>query len=132
MCKAMSEITFVNLTTNVIQVFGKTTDDLILIVERGGDPAYAPFSTIYKQEIGGVPFVGQGYEETVGIPDPIPGTIYIVSQIAAQHAPPGRNDVVYPTHLVKDENGSVIGCRAFGHYGAENPWRIRRGFEDLP
>ncbi len=128
----MSEIKFVNLTSNTIQVFGKDLENPILRVERGGEPAYCPHVTVYKEELGGVPLFGQEYGETVGIPDPVPGTIYIVSQIAAQYAPPDRDDVVYPTNLVVDQNGSVVGCHAFAHYGAGNPWKIRRGFEDLP
>lgn len=55
------------------------------------------------------------YETTFGdvenLPAPEEGTLYIVSRIVAA-ACPGRDDLVIPNDLVRDENGNIIGCRS--------------------
>ena len=44
----------------------------------------------------------------LGLPERQPNTFYIVSSIVAQHV--NRRDVVSPGRLLRDENGTVIGC----------------------
>lgn len=46
-----------------------------------------------------------------GLPDPQPGTWYIVSSLAAQAARE-RKDLLIPDDAVRDDQGRVIGCRA--------------------
>lgn len=47
----------------------------------------------------------------VGLPDAVPGIIYIVSSIVARFgALAGRNDLVIPHGIVKSESGMTIGC----------------------
>jgi len=47
------------------------------------------------------------------LPEPVPETIFVVSRATAEAAP-HRPDLVYPDDAVRDENGRVVGCRAFG------------------
>lgn len=50
--------------------------------------------------------VGAGVVE--GLPEPEPGTVYIVSTLARE-ACPGRRDLVSPGTLLRDGEGRVIG-----------------------
>jgi len=45
-----------------------------------------------------------------GLPDPVVGTVFIASAMAASVAK--RADVVSPGHLVRDDEGRVIGCES--------------------
>jgi hypothetical protein len=49
------------------------------------------------------------YHDITGLPDPISGTIYVVSQIVLVAAS-DRKDLVSPGSLVRDSNGRVIAC----------------------
>lgn len=49
------------------------------------------------------------YGEVVGLPDPIEGTIYIVSALVAQLTK-DRNDLYLPGNIVRDSRGKIIGC----------------------
>lgn len=50
--------------------------------------------------------------EIIGLPDPKPGTYYIVSKMLAQ-ACPERKDLIFPGTVVRDESGDVVGCIDF-------------------
>ena len=47
-----------------------------------------------------------------GLPEPESGKYYVVSQIV-KNASPMRNDLLVPTHMVKDTTGRIVGCLAF-------------------
>ena len=51
-------------------------------------------------------------EEAVNLPDPKPGTYYIVSKMLAQ-ACPERKDLIFPGTVVRNESGDVVGCIDF-------------------
>lgn len=58
-----------------------------------------------------LPLVAKRFGEVEGIPEPEPGTIYIVSALAAQAAwAVGRRDVVCPGDPVRDAEGRIIGA----------------------
>lgn len=57
-----------------------------------------------------VPVNATTYGAVVGLPDPEPDTMYVVSALVAQAAK--RPDVLVPDDLVRDEEGRVIGARA--------------------
>ncbi len=52
------------------------------------------------------------YGEVEGLPEPAPGTLYVVSALV-RLAVPSRTDVVSPGELVRDANKAVVGCRGF-------------------
>ena len=50
------------------------------------------------------------------LPELIEGTLYVVSRLVAESYP-DRRDFIFPNELVRDANGSVIGCASFGRTG---------------
>lgn len=47
----------------------------------------------------------------VGLPDPVPGVVYIVSNIVARFGERlGRTDLVIPHGIVKGDSGVTLGC----------------------
>lgn len=63
--------------------------------------------------IDGVPLTKTIFGTPVGLPDFQDGIFYIVSQLV-KNALPQRTDLLVPTDIVRDDNGVIIGCRAFG------------------
>lgn len=53
--------------------------------------------------------------DTVGLPEPQPGVVLVVSAMVAEAA--GRADVMSPGELLRDEGGKVIGARGLCSYG---------------
>lgn len=60
--------------------------------------------------IDGIPVMRYSYGEVTGLPDKQDGVTYIVSKIVAQ-ACRDRDDLLMPGTIIKDENGSILGCR---------------------
>lgn len=48
--------------------------------------------------------------EIVGLPEPEEDVILIVARAVSDAAPPSRGDLVSPGKLIRDEDGTVIGC----------------------
>ena len=59
----------------------------------------------------GVTLLVGSYGEVSNLPEPVDGTLYIVSA-AVRTALPGRKDLASPAHLVRDDEGRIIGCMA--------------------
>jgi hypothetical protein len=59
-----------------------------------------------------VPLVLMDYGGAVGLPDPRPGTLLVVSQLVCR-ANPLREDLVFPIDLARNGAGDVVGCRGF-------------------
>lgn len=58
--------------------------------------------------------------EIEGLPDPRPGTVYLVSGWVAQAAArAGRDDVVAPGSLIRDDAGRPVACEGFRKYAAQ-------------
>ena len=51
-------------------------------------------------------------DEIVNLPEPKPGTYYIVSKRLAQ-ACPERKDLIFPGNVVRDADGHIVGCIDF-------------------
>ena len=63
-----------------------------------------------------VPVWAKTYGEPIGLPDPEPGTLLIVSTLTAQAAKrAGRTteDLLVPAHPVRDKEGRIVGCQGF-------------------
>lgn len=48
--------------------------------------------------------------EIIGLPDPEEGVVLIVAKAVADAAPRHRGDLMSPGRLIRDEDGTVIGC----------------------
>lgn len=79
--------------------------------------AKEPARAIYVQRTAGL---ADGYiltyrlvpREIIGLPDPKPGTSYIVPKMLAQ-ACPQRKDLIFPGTVVRNGSGDVVGCIDF-------------------
>lgn len=95
---------FVNLTPHEVNI---------------GDVAFPASGTVARvvvehHEIGehsGVPLLVGCYGEVSNLPEPKDGVLYIVSS-AVRTAIPSRKDLASPAHLVRDEEGRILGCLA--------------------
>mgnify|MGYP001598752857 FL=1 len=79
-------------------------------VEQGVVPLeQASERLLARDPLAGIPlFVTVGGDVT-GLPEPVAGTIYIVSLLVRQ-AVPHRLDVLSPGQLVRDSAGQPVGC----------------------
>lgn len=59
-----------------------------------------------------VPVIEGKYGTVVGLPEPEPGCIYLVSHMARM-ALPQRMDLWSPADLIRDGQGNVLACRMF-------------------
>ena len=78
--------------------------------------AKKPARAIYVQRTAGL---ADGYliyrwtpDEIFNLPEPEPGTYYIVSKMLAQ-ACPERKDLIFPGTVVRNGSGDVVGCIDF-------------------
>lgn len=62
--------------------------------------------------LNGVPIYRMKFGTVESLPPRMAGAFYIVSSLVAQ-ACPERDDLLIPAHMVRDENGKVVGCTAF-------------------
>ncbi|MEU6713049.1 hypothetical protein ABZ897_16325 [Nonomuraea sp. NPDC046802] len=60
-----------------------------------------------------VPVTVVSYGDLAGLPDPAPGVWYIVPLLTGLAAA-GREDLLVPHEQVRNVDGTVVGCRAFG------------------
>lgn len=65
----------------------------------------------------GMPIYVSTFGSIEGLPDPVEGTLYIVSSLALNAVPPNRTDVVSPGNLQRDQEGKPMGCVGFRQRG---------------
>ena len=75
-------------------------------------PARATFVQTYAGMADGILVFQWVPEEVVNLPEPKPGTYYIVSKMVAQ-ACPEREDLIFPGTLVRDTDNNIVGCIDF-------------------
>lgn len=61
-------------------------------------------------DINGIPVIRKKFGQVENLPEPIPGTVFIVSALVAQAA--RRSDVLCPGDPVRDAEGRITGCKA--------------------
>lgn len=104
----------VNLTPHPVTIIRETTDPVTLPI--GGS---APRLSVKRvrltpipQNGGPIPLCRSEMGSVVGLPDPVPGTILIVSALVAEHPSVAhRTDLAYPGEAVRDESGRIVACR---------------------
>lgn len=99
--------TFINCTPHNINV--RKTDGSIVTFERSGIIARCTEMRNDVEEVNGIMLRKVVFGEVYDLPDPVPGTFYIVS-MAVRAALPSRGDLVSPGALMRDGNGQPIGC----------------------
>ena len=100
-----------NLTPHDVVII---TDRLWLTFEPEGIVPRVAIEADNMPMLGDVfPIRREHYGQVMDLPDEEDGTILIVSRMVAD-ACHDRHDLVFPTDLVRDEEGKIIGCRSFG------------------
>lgn len=96
---------WVNLTPHEVNIVGGPT------FRPSGSVARCSTVTVAKYECDGVTVAVRDIGPLEGLPDPQPGTMYIVSAMAREAAEAmGRTDCVSPGLPVRDLAGRIIGC----------------------
>lgn len=111
------EATAVNLTPHPIGLVDQENQPILTVETTTVARVSAQTTTVGYFRINGVtvPRTHTVYGQVEGLPDPTPGTIYIVSgMIVSALAQQGihRDDLLVPGQQVRDEQGRVIGCRS--------------------
>ncbi len=91
----------------------------VTIIRDQGDIVFKPSGVVARAELkrevvtelDGIPVIFNSPVRTVNLPDPEPGTVYIVSLLTAQAAP-DRRDLLVVEDLVRAPGGAVLGCRS--------------------
>lgn len=107
----------INLTPHEIVMVGEDDKVLVRYPSQGIARAVAMAKPI--GEVNGIPLVEMSYGEPCGLPEPVEGTMLIVSMLtAAAAAEYGRSvdDLLITADLVRDDHGNVVGCRKFSRY----------------
>lgn len=81
-------------------------------IPPSGEVARCSMTEEVVGEVNGTPLVKNTYGKIEGLPDPQPDTYYIVSALVATAA--GRSDLLIPSRMVRDNEGKILGCTAFG------------------
>ncbi|MDS1270698.1 hypothetical protein RIF23_10345 [Lipingzhangella sp. LS1_29] len=112
----MDDVALVNLTPHPVTVYA---DDghVVLRCPPAELPVRLPVRRDDEGEVAGVPVVVE-HRGRVELPAPAPGVSFIVSYAVAV-AHPERGDLLVPTDLVRSEEGTVVGCRAFSRIAAD-------------
>ncbi|HEU0089324.1 MAG TPA: hypothetical protein VFQ77_17045 [Pseudonocardiaceae bacterium] len=73
-----------------------------------------------------VPIVQVAVGVLVGLPEPAPDTLLMVSRVVAE-ARPERTDLLVPYDLVRDEAGRVVACRCLARISSPSSSFTRSG-----
>lgn len=107
----MSKI--INLTPHAVNLF--LSDNTTVTFESQG-VARAEQTVVDAGSIDGYRLVRTSFGAPVDLPDPQDGVYYLVSAILVSAArQSGRTvaDLLLPAETVRDDQGRIIGCRAF-------------------
>lgn len=99
----------VNCTPHALDV--ELVDGTLRTIPPSG--TIARVSTFRKLDrvVDNIPLYTTTYGNVVGLPDPAPDTLYVVSGLVLTALAGSRPDVVGPADLLRDGTGAVIGCR---------------------
>ena len=103
-----------NLTPHEVKVMDNDGNVIATFSSEG--EARARQHDVLVGEIAGIPIVKTEFGEVTGLPEPAEGVVFIVSKITRDAADDqGRttDDLLIPSQAVRDDQGHIIGCRAF-------------------
>ncbi len=105
-----------------MKIINKTPHPVNIVDENGKNIATFPkadetirlaVKTERKEPIGNIPTSVTIFGEPEGLPNYQEGTFYIVSQLV-KNALPGRDDLLTPAEVVRNDDGQIIGCKSLG------------------
>lgn len=91
---------------------GEEYPEPLRVYPAAKEPARVTFVQKPAGMADGIPVCWWAPNEIVNLPEPKPGTYYIVSKMLAQ-AWPAREDLIFPGTLVYDADDHVVGCIDF-------------------
>lgn len=111
-------ITYLNLTPHPLYV--KSVDGEYVTIPPSGDVARVVYDRFPPEQVRidgheiAVAVAGAP-REIVGLPEPEEGVVLIVAKAVSDAAPAHRGDMMSPGRLIRDEDGTVIGCDGLTH-----------------
>ena len=123
----------INLTPHAVVLYSQSDCEEVtqgnyktLVLKEGAEPKFVYPSagvaraSAFKAEVRNlligdmlVPVNVTSYGEPEGLPEPVEGRYYIVSTLTAQAAV-DRKDLLIVDSTVRDGEGRIVGCTAFG------------------
>lgn len=100
-------ITLINATPHALNIVQRNGE--VLTIQPSGIVPRCASTEEVDQAIGLIDVTKQTLGNVEGLPKDKPGTYYIVSRLVAQASK--RWDLLVPGHLVRDDDGKVIGCK---------------------
>lgn len=98
----------VNLTPHALSIFNAAGEKVCNLLPSG-EVARIPTSKKQVGEVDGIPlFETMASGTPTGLPDPVEGTIYVVSGVFRLYF--DRDDLYQPGELKRDEKGVPNGC----------------------
>ena len=86
-------------------------DGSVLVIEPSSTtPARREVIRSVAESIDGFAITTESLGPVVGLPEPEPGVVLVVSRLVAQGCP-GRGDVYIPGELIRDGAGAIVGAR---------------------
>lgn len=101
----------INLTPHTINIVG-ADGQVVQSFPASGELARCSVDREHVGEVNGIAVNRTVFGAVTGLPEQQEGVVYVVSALVAQAAK-GRDDVLIPDDTVRDEQGRIIGCRAF-------------------
>lgn len=108
----------INLTPHALNLMPEGPDGPVVTIPPSGQVARCTVDRVQVDTVTmdgiAIPVNRTQFGAVMGLPDPQPDTIYIVSAVVAQ-AVPERQDVFIVDDAVRDEQGRIVGARALAH-----------------
>ena len=104
----IGSVVLVNMTPHPLNIVQR--DGEILTVNPSGFVPRCASTEELDQSIGLIDVTRQTLGEVEGLPESLPGAFYVVSRLVASAAS-GRDDLLVPGPLVRDDQGRVVGCK---------------------
>ena len=102
--------TLANYTPHTALTYRPEGGEVVVLPQLGSARCAEEYLPAGKFHDGDLPLTLMRYGEVTGLPDPQPGTVFVVSQLVV-NALPERTDLAFPAVLVRDGEGTIIGFR---------------------
>ena len=100
----------VNLTPHALNIFDEAGENQLVTVAPSGTVARCAVNSTKVGEVDGVSLFTSVFGEVEDLPEPVEGTIYVVSMLV-RSALTGRKDLASPGDLIRNEAGQPVGCK---------------------
>jgi len=94
---------------NIVDGDGK----LLRTIETSGDLIRLKSETVRRGELDGIATSETVFGNPEGLPPFNDGVFYVVSQLVKASCK-GRNDLLVPAEVMRDDKGRIIGCQSLG------------------